>query len=307
MKQYFQPIFARGSGIGTRLFPWARCFLKSIEFNTPMLRPNWVQPRIGPLIRGGIDYTSYHRQILLWGLFNSPNSSPAFYDELYARLFYRKVDEQSYIENFQEYESNNIIVKFSGDRGRFKSLNGFDVVLKNELINITKPKWKTFVNSFESVPIGINIRLGNDFKKPNSLEDHFRYEATQTPIEWFVESLIAVRKMIGYDAAAYIVTDGKEEQLKSLIKLPNTFFVRPGCAISDLLILSNSKVLLRSGGSSFSAWASFLGQMPTISHPGQGMKEFNMVNKFNYYSGEFDPSQYNAKFHQDIKDIFKLK
>lgn len=306
MKKFFQPVFARGSGIGTRLFPWARCFLRSNELSIPMLRPNWVQPRIGPLIRGGIDYTSYHRQILLWGLFNSPNSSPPLANDLYARLTYPKIDEDLFIENFEKYEKKNIIVKFSGDKGRFKNLNGFDIILKNELFNLTKPKWRNFVNTFESVPIGINVRLGNDFKKPNSLQDHFSCEATQTPVEWFVESLIAVRKMIGYDAAAYIVTDGKEEQLKSLIKLPNTFFVRPGCAISDLLILSKSKVLLRSGGSSFSAWASFLGQMPTISHPGQGMKEFNMINKFNYFTGEFDPNYYNQKFHQDLIDIFKI-
>jgi hypothetical protein len=110
--------------------------------------------------------------------------------------------------------------------------------------------------------------------------------------------------MIGHDAAAYVVTDGTEDQLKCLMRLPNMHFVRPGCAISDLLILSKSKVLLRSGGSSFSAWASYLGQMPTISHPGQSMKEFNFINKMDYYTGEFSPTDYNKNFHKDLINSF---
>jgi hypothetical protein len=39
-------------------------------------------------------------------------------------------------------------------------------------------------------------------------------------------------------------------------------------AITDLLALSQAKVLVGSG-SGFSMWAAFLGQMPSVWHPGQ--------------------------------------
>jgi len=302
INKYLIPIFARGSGIGTRLFPWARCVLHSKSFGGNVLRPNWVQPRIGPLFRGGIDYKSYHRQILLYGLFDAPDLAPSLLNELKARFLMKHVEEDYYLQNELFYKNLNeeILVKFRGDKGRFEHLNGYDLLLKEELLKITKYKWRAFIDTFKNVPIGINIRLGNDFKKAGSLDDHYNHEETQTPVEWFVNSLIAVRKMIGHDASAYIVTDGTEDQIRCLMQLPNTHFVRPGCAISDLLILSKSKILLRSGGSSFSAWASYLGQMPTISHPGQSMKEFNMINKYNFYTGEFSPDEYNEKLHKDI-------
>ena len=310
MTTYSKPIFARGSGIGTRLFPWARCVLFSKENNIKMLRPNWVQPRIGPLFRGGIDLKSYHRQILLYGLFNSPENSPALISDLWARANYNTVEEDEFIsqilENKYLLENKNFLIRFGGDGGRFSQLNGHDVFIKNELYSITNNKWKNFINSFSEVPIGINIRMGNDFKTPEKTSDHFAVEATKTPVQWFVESLNSVRKMIGYSASAYVVSDGTEDDLKELLSLPNTTFIRPGCAISDLLILSKANLLIRSGGSSFSAWASFLGQMPTISHPGQSMKEFNMINKNNYYTGEFMPNIYNSELYADIKKIFKI-
>jgi hypothetical protein len=270
-----------------------------------MLRPNWVKPRIGPIFRGGIDLNSYHRQILLMGLFEKPSISLPYTHDILMRLCSNQVDEAasplSAPQNINS--SSNVIINFCGDNGRFKYLNGYDDIIKSELISITKLKWRNFANTFADVPIGINVRMGNDFRSPQSPEDHFIIEATKTPIKWFVESLIAIREFLGFNATAYVVSDGSASDLSHLLSLPNTFFVRPGCAISDLLILSKSKILIRSGGSTFTAWASFLGQMPTISHPGYTLDQSNMINKFGYYIGDFLPESPNTKFLNDIKNL----
>ncbi len=68
---YCQPHFVRGSGLGNRLFPWARCLLFSRNHKVPMLQPYWSHFfRVGPLLRGGIDLRAYSTQILLLNLFN---------------------------------------------------------------------------------------------------------------------------------------------------------------------------------------------------------------------------------------------
>jgi hypothetical protein len=41
-----------------------------------------------------------------------------------------------------------------------------------------------------------------------------------------------------------------------------------GSSIADILALSRSRILIASG-STFSQWASYLGQIPTITHPGK--------------------------------------
>jgi hypothetical protein len=68
-------------------------------------------------------------------------------------------------------------------------------------------------------------------------------------------------------------------------------------------VLSKAKILIASGGSSFSAWASFLGQMPTISHPGQSLSWFKINNRNGYYVGEFNPTSPPQPFLEQIKSL----
>ncbi len=62
-----------------------------------------------------------------------------------------------------------------------------------------------------------------------------------------------------------------------------------GSAIGDMLLLSRAEVFLASG-SSFSAWASFLGQMPTLTHPGLGLTRLFGLRTQGAFLGEFDPA-----------------
>ena len=105
-----------------------------------------------------------------------------------------------------------------------------------------------------------------------------------------MHSVVLIRQAVGYPSAAYIVSDGTRAQLAELLSLENVHLVRPGSAISDLLVMSKSRVLLASGSSSFAAWGAFLGQMPTASHPGQAMiPEWRLTAERGQFLAEFDP------------------
>lgn len=118
-----------------------------------------------------------------------------------------------------------------------------------------------------------------------------------------MDGLDWVGETAGYPVQAFVVSDGIKGELEPLLKLGNVECVRSGCAISDLLILARSQVLLASGSSSFSAWASFLGQMPTISHPGQPLSWFGLVNRYGHYVGEFDTSSSQRQFSEQMRAI----
>ena len=66
---YCKPILELGTGLGNRLFPWARCVLYARTHGAAMIDPVWMRPAIGQLFRGGIDYRSYLGQLLLFRLF----------------------------------------------------------------------------------------------------------------------------------------------------------------------------------------------------------------------------------------------
>lgn len=301
---YCQAVFAKGSGLGNRLFPWARCRIFSSVNNVQMLSPQWVTGRIKPLLRGGIDLTCYKKQILLLDLFNKKEGDIGGIKKILLQSRAIKEIEPDNFDLIQlEPNSKEVTIVFQGDKNHFNDLYGWEDFILKEIKVITKVKWLNLVDNFKDIPIAINVRLGNDFKTASSESDFYTKGAIKTPLKWFVESLLLIRENLGFPAQAFVVSDGKEEDLKPLLSLENVTFVRPGCAISDLLVLSQAKVLIASGGSSFSAWASFLGEMPTISHPGQSLSWFKINNRKGYYVGEFSPASPVQPFIEQVKGI----
>lgn len=275
-----RPVFARGSGLGNRLFPWARCLVFSRANSVPMIRPQWEQLRLGPLLRGGVSLRRYHSQILLWGLFQSETA--ACFRHLAADLFYRRENEP---RGPFAADGKRTVVEFRGDGRFFADFEGERRLVRAELEAIARPRWTRLAASFGEAPIAMNVRRAKDFPDVASASGGPR----RTPLDWFARTLALVRRAAGRDAEALVVSDGTPADLAPLLSLGNVRLVRPGCAISDLLVLSRAKVLLASGGSSFSAWASFLGGMPTVSIPGQSLGWFGLTPAPGRFVGEFDP------------------
>jgi hypothetical protein len=268
-----------------------------------MLYPYWVQPRLGPLLRGGIDINCYANQILLCGLFKKREEEVSGVWRLLHQFTAKKVPEPDNLYSMAQYDSENVIIEFKGDKEHFRNLEGWDEFLLKALFEMTQSRWYEIVNKIKEVPIGINVRLGNDFKEAEKEEDYYTKGAIKTPLKWFVESLKLIRAVLGFPAKAYVVSDGTESSLRELLTLENVYFQRPGCAITDLLVLAKSQILIASGGSSFSAWASFLGQMPTISYPGQSLGWFKINNKKGYFVGEFQPDAPTESFLNCLDDL----
>lgn len=301
---YCQPVFRRGSGLGNRLFPWARCRIFSHANGIPMLSPRWFNPRVGPVLRGGINLFAYHRQILLLGLFKSHRHDVHGIKHLLIELIANRIQEPaSFTAPFSVNQTGSSIIIFQGDRDHFRSLFGFEQFLHQELRSIARKKWTQLADRPPVVPIAVNVRCAKDFPevKPEDLTSPTG--PVRTPLDWFVRSLEIVRSCIGYPAHAFVVSDGTEEELRNLLSLENVSFVRPGCAISDLLLLARASVLIASGGSSFSAWASFLGGMPTITLPGQSLSWFGLQRTGGPYVGVFDPTQPSDEFIQQVKTL----
>jgi hypothetical protein len=71
------------------------------------------------------------------------------------------------------------------------------------------------------------------------------------------------------------------------------------------LLLAKSRTLIASAGSSFGAWAAFLGQMPSIAHPLKSFDWFHLRNRNNYYVGGFDPTSPAKEFLDQARLVFK--
>jgi hypothetical protein len=296
--------FARGAGFGNRLFPWARCRLFSRRYGVRMLAPAWTQWRVGPLLRGGVDLLSYPRQILLMGLFNGDNYV-AGTTRAWVAATAARVAEPPHWNDWRESSvsrntvSRNTIVCFAGYGNMFGDFLEHRKTLLHELRLDTRPRWLKVADSM-AAPIAVNVRCGRDFREAASPQDYYKSGALRTPIPWFVRALEFVRRAAGAQVPAVVVSDGAADELSELLSLPDVTFARPGCAISDLLVLSRGRVLIGSGGSSFSAWAAFLSGAPSLTHPGQSLQWFRLGTPGGPFVGELDPAHPPEGLEEEI-------
>lgn len=249
-----------------------------------MLSITWPQVKFGPLLRGEYDARFYHN------------------------IFTNKPDEVGGLRKvWLQYLAKPEIAVFDGPDGYFQKLNGWDEFLRKELYSIIRNRWLRKIEKFANpAPVGMHVRRG-DFADPEKEEDFIYRGSLKTPISWFIQSLNAIRDMADRRVKAFVVSDGTDKELRPLLSVGGVILIRTGSAISDLMVLSKARILVASGGSTFSAWASFFGQMPTISYPGQSLTWFNLKNKNGYYIGEFDPGLPPEEFICQTKEVFSEK
>lgn len=270
------------SGLGNRLFPWARCRLYSLKHGIPMLRLKWFQVKIGPLFRGESDLRFYH------GLFRQDHEQMPHGERFVVNVFGQRVPEPDNLDWRPPAKNRPCVVVFEGERDHFGRLRGWHKLLHEQLIAITCDKWLANNSHIVTCPIGIHVRRG-DFSTPESETELHTSGAVRTPLSWFIDSLRWLRKQMRETVGAFVVSDGTSGELEPLLAEPNVVRINSGSAVGDLLQLAKARVLIASGGSTFSAWACFLGHMPTISHPGQSLQWFKLGNERGVYVGEFDP------------------
>lgn len=246
-------------GFGNRLYPWARCHLHSVAHQMPMLAPRWWwPPRVRPLLKE-------------W-----PPAS-----ELAGHLYIRGLRAlPEYIDGARrlrlETTSSDEILVFRGEDGRLKDLHGHEAKLLAALQRIC-----TVPVPVSGSYIGMHVRRG-DFS-----------DSARTPLAWFVAALRAVRGRLQQAVPAVVVSDGDAHDLAELLAEPAVELVRTGVPLGDLLVLSGGRVLLASG-SSFSAWAAFLGRMPAVTQRDHSLAWYGA--RAYGYLGHFDPAHGNEEF-----------
>jgi hypothetical protein len=287
------------SGLGDKLFVWARCRIFSHLNKARMLAPDWGQFRLGALVRREKDPRFY------CGLFKDHPQDIRGIKKLGIQLNLRREPEPLDLAGYRlKDDATDILVEFRNQLDFFKRMSGWNNFILGELRAIIRNNLLQQIDNTPVSDIGIHVRRG-DFKEARIERDLLTEGNIRTPISWFVESLEQVRSAAGFIVPAFVVSDGSEKELAELLRMQNVKYFKPKNAIVDLMLLSKAKILLASGGSNFSAWASYLGQMPTISHFHQSLTWFNINNEKGNYVGGFSPDNPSDVFLKQIKDLFR--
>ncbi|MFZ1574941.1 MAG: hypothetical protein WAT36_06860 [Chromatiaceae bacterium] len=294
-----EPRFRRGEGFGNRLFSWGRCRVFAKCHNAQVISPIWFRLSVGTLLRGGIDYPSYLRQIALWGLFDTRPGDLGVVAGRWRARHYPVIHEDALADlPVAPLPNMNARILFDRPWYSFEPLFGWEAYLLKELRFITRLPHLDVVDAVRGPFVGINIRCGKDFKPPPEVGEFYDRVGwlQRTPVSWYVECLNAIRDACGHPVAAILVSDGSVDMLEDILRMENVYFLRPGRATTDLLMLARARVLLASATSTFSAWAAFLGGMPVANAPGHPLTEWGISQSSDRYVGDFDPRKSDGLF-----------
>jgi hypothetical protein len=250
-----------GPGLGNILFPWARSVVFANQHQLSRINTTWTSFKIGPILRREKDTRFYA------DLFNDTRNIGGIqkFCLLNCSKEISENDAEAYVkENNAHFPA---IVCFKGMEGLFRPIINNSAIVKKELYLITAQIHKEKIAKHDRKAIGVHIRMG-DFAEPPSedflREGHWNY---RLPLKWYVAMVEKIRNTLGYDLKVNVFSDGKDEELKEVLDLPNVTRCDYGSSIADMLALSENEILIASA-STFSKWASYLGRMPTIWYPG---------------------------------------
>jgi Glycosyl transferase family 11 len=285
------------AGLGNKLFIWAKAYMFSRLNGVPLRVTGWLQLQRGSILHG-LDFRLY------WNYFKRVDEA-GWRTNRYAARHYRIIAEPAVerrdIEPGAIYEYSKVPhwSNFFGD------IRDNREQVRDALLAMLTDARVRELGRHKPPVIAVNVRMG-DFKKLQPNQDFAKVGSTRTPLTYFRELIEEIRKLHGTALPVEIVTDGRTRELRELLQLPNVSMAPSRSKIVDILMMSRSKVLLTSTGSTFSYWAGFLGDCALIMHPDHIHKPIRpeAVNR-NFYEGPLvgAPETWPPQFVDSLRDI----
>lgn len=230
---YAYPIVGR-TGLCNMLFSWAHAAVYCNKTGARMIAPKWTNfIRLGPWIRGERD----------------------------KRYYLNSFTNMGYASRLLGLRTNWIARKllgvkvFNGMAGFFDDLIDSHDIVVEELRKIVHPTIVRLSDNLASEDyIGVHVRRGDFVTNGQWISD-----------DWYVNAIARAKELVG-DLPIYLFSDGNVAELRERIKntYPSVWIMPSAPAIKDVLTLSHSKCVVATSRSSFSMWAVYLGQMPSI-------------------------------------------
>jgi hypothetical protein len=254
------------AGLGNLMLPWARAELFARQHSLPMLATQWTQPKIGPILRGERDRRFYV------GIFK-PDGYVRGLSRWLALWRRPRVGENDLPVDLKF--PGKTIIEFKGLKGWFDPLLPHREYLKQKVFGMLHDVHRQAIDRASLPPVHIALHVRRGDKQLLPFGQPFPAGSTiHTPSdEWYRNAVRSLRKHATRDVPAIIYSDGRPEELKSLLAEPNVSLSdQSNAAIVDMLLMGRARALVGCAESSFSGWAGFFGQYPCVWYPGKPMK-----------------------------------
>jgi hypothetical protein len=291
MSYYCRAVLSR-SGLGNLLFPWARSVIFSERHQIPMLDTIWLNIRIGTFLRGERDKRGYGGLFYRHGI----GGVKRWAVMATGTTLDGDASDAWLVATGAHYRSRPEIFDFSECRNFFAPLQGYESLVRTALWNMTRESYRPPLQ--REAFVAIHVRRGDFRATPANADVLLEHGHYQIPLDWYKNALIELRRATGVTLPARVYSDGYAHEMESLLKMEKVVWAGDQSALFHLWEMSQASALIGTTSSTFSQWAVYLGQMPSIWHKGQRPRTLTLVGRsdeeglFDFWREEKMPSPF---------------
>ena len=287
------------AGLGNMLFPLMKALVFGRINDLPVFVTGYHRIRIGPYIRAEKSKRKYGNSFTFQ---KNPFGELSDILKLKALRNYDVVNEPS-LDKVELNTHKKTIYKYYSIphwADYFKELRAHRPLVIKIMGEIVRPELRERINKLPSPLIGVHIRMG-DFRALRQGEKFNEAGNVRTPEMYFQEVIQSIRNVNGSNLPVTIFTNGFSNEFKTLLTLDRVIMVEGNRDIEDMILLSKSKIIVTSAGSTFGYWAGFLSDAPIVMHPDHIHQPIRQFNFNDLYEGPFDAT--NGSLVSAIKSI----
>jgi len=247
-----------GYGLGNCFYTYFHAAALADRYHARLIAPPWFSLKIGPLLRGESSKRLY------WRMFKPYSGDIHGVEKLvtllrtYRKRVVLKVGEPS--EPVIVKGALNLVVS---SRFTFVGLHPYRGAIRERILGTINDPVPENHRWGSGGYLAVHIRLGDFFE----VTDHALVNTAhpspnfRIPMSWYIDLVSALRKR-HRDKRIFVFSDGEEKLLKPVLDQGAELY-RSGSDITDLLAMAGASMLVGSN-STYSRWAAFLGNMPSI-------------------------------------------
>ena len=231
------------AGLGNQLFPLLNALVFSQLNDLELIIIGYHQLKIGPYLRKEkikrtyIGYFNFQKNVFNEGI-----------DRLRVWLLSRMMEQvhEPKIEKLAPVGNSGKLFIFKNMPTYFDyfiHLKKHRDEVKKILHSILKASIKEEISKINYPIIGVHIRMG-DFRKLRDGEDFSKVGHVRTPENYFIELIKNIREISRNNLPVTIFSDGYRHEFDKIFELGNVELSEGNSDITDLILLSKSKILL---------------------------------------------------------------
>ena len=246
-----------GSGLGNSFYNYFHAYVLTRKHGGQLIRPPWPSLKVGPILR------SETRKRFYVGLFHVLDDEISGAKKLITLAnSWPNANRVTVDHTGTSPVAPAGLNLISSKSFTFHGLSDYRSEIRARLLKMIREPTPIDFCWGASGHIACHVRLGGDFAPAIDIAELNRGVSNRRiPISWYAGILKRLKNEYP-DKRIFVVSDGRPVELRDLLalgaELPPTT-----SDIGDLLTLSSASILVGSN-STFSRWAAFLGNMPSI-------------------------------------------